>query len=367
MKICVSVIIPAYNVEKYVEDCLNSILNQTLKEIQVICVNDGSTDKTLSVLESCAENDSRISIISQDNSGQSAARNRGLTEAAGEYLYFMDADDILEVNALEELYAAAEKNHLDALYFDGTGFCSEGYDVSESLLHYYLRENNYPECCAGAELFRKMTDNNEFRASPCLQLIRTQYLRNSGVLFHEGIIFEDNVFTLINMVFAQRTGYIKKAYFKRRYRAESTTTSEKKFRHCYGYFACYHDLLALEERFGTLSPEQQNAVYRFMDRLVHNSRLMYSQIAKEEKEKQSLLSPAERSRFEIITAEPAGYRADSLRKGDMLSKIKKEKQDAVQEMNRLNDKIAEKDKKIVQLEQRLKKPLVRIASKISGN
>ncbi len=367
MKIKVTVVIPAYNVEKYVEECLNSIVNQTLREIQIVCVNDGSTDGTLSILESFAEKDGRIKVLSQENSGQSTARNRGLSEAEGEYVYFMDADDILENNALEEVYAAAKKNDLDIVYFDGIGFCSDDCPVSESLFNYYLRKNSYPESCSGAELFRLMYENDEFRASPCLQLIRLEHLKTRGVYFHEGIIFEDNVFTLLNMVYAAKAGYIGKAYFKRRFRADSTTTSNKQFRHSYGYFVCYNDLIEQGSRFAAFSNEQQAAICAMTERLIYNSRLVYSQLSKEEKEKRALLPLNERSQFEILTAQPGKLRADCFSKKEQLEKAEKAKKDALEKLKKAKEECAEKDKKIKQLEQRMKSPLVRLASKVSGN
>ena len=89
----VSVIIPVYNVEKYLKQCLDSVVNQTLKDIEIICVNDGSTDNSLEILEEYAQKDNRIIIISQENQGQSVARNIALEKATGEYVGFVDSDD----------------------------------------------------------------------------------------------------------------------------------------------------------------------------------------------------------------------------------------------------------------------------------
>ena len=98
-----SIIIPVYNVEKYLRECLNSVLGQTFPNWEVICVNDGSTDSSASILEVFATKDNRVRIVTQPNSGLSAARNVGLKHASGEYILFLDSDDWLEVNALEIL------------------------------------------------------------------------------------------------------------------------------------------------------------------------------------------------------------------------------------------------------------------------
>ena len=91
----ISVIIPIYNSEKYLEECLDSILNQTLKDIEIICVDDGSTDNSLTILENYAQRDKRIQIFSQQNLHAGIARNHGLEKASGEYVHFMDSDDLL--------------------------------------------------------------------------------------------------------------------------------------------------------------------------------------------------------------------------------------------------------------------------------
>ena len=94
----VSVIIPVYNVEQYLRECLNSVIKQTLKEIEIICVDDGSTDNSLDILKEYAEKDHRITIITQKNLHAGVARNAGLSIAKGEYLSFLDSDDFFELN-----------------------------------------------------------------------------------------------------------------------------------------------------------------------------------------------------------------------------------------------------------------------------
>lgn len=109
----VSVIIPIYNAEQYLAECLESIINQSLKEIEIIGVNDGSTDNSLKILEAYAQRDKRIKIITQANRGAGAARNRGLAEARGEYLSFLDSDDIFASELLETMYKTAKDRQAD--------------------------------------------------------------------------------------------------------------------------------------------------------------------------------------------------------------------------------------------------------------
>jgi len=113
----VSVIIPIFNVEQYLIECLNSIINQLLKEIEIICVNDGSTDDSLLILLNYSKSDNRIMIIEQRNRGLSEARNTGVKYSNGEFIYFIDSDDFLAQNTLFELYEYSTKNNLDSIYF----------------------------------------------------------------------------------------------------------------------------------------------------------------------------------------------------------------------------------------------------------
>ena len=114
----ISVILPVYNVERYLEQCLTSLTQQTLKNIEIICVDDGSTDKSLELLKKLAERDKRIHIIEQTNRGAGVARNTGLKNARGKYLSFLDADDFFELNMLEVLFTKARNDDLDIAICD---------------------------------------------------------------------------------------------------------------------------------------------------------------------------------------------------------------------------------------------------------
>ena len=114
----VSVIVPVYNVEQYLSDCLESICRQTLKGIEIIVVNDGSTDNSMRIIEDFAARDSRIQYHVQPNQGLSVARNQAMRYATGKYIYFMDSDDILDWTALQKCYLTCEEDNLDFVFFD---------------------------------------------------------------------------------------------------------------------------------------------------------------------------------------------------------------------------------------------------------
>ena len=118
----VSIIIPSYNIAPYIGHCLKSILVQTYKNLQIIVVNDGSTDETLAVVEKVASDDSRIVIINKPNEGVSVARNYGIEAAAGDYIMFVDGDDWIDENMVESLVDRAIQYNVD---FSGAGFIFE--------------------------------------------------------------------------------------------------------------------------------------------------------------------------------------------------------------------------------------------------
>lgn len=111
----VSIIIPVYNVENYLRVCLDSVVNQTYSDLEIICINDGSTDSSLDILNEYAKNDSRILVVSQSNRGLAAARNTGLEYVTGELCYFLDSDDYIERNLIE--YAVKIFENFDVDYF----------------------------------------------------------------------------------------------------------------------------------------------------------------------------------------------------------------------------------------------------------
>ena len=113
----VSVILPIYNVASYLDETFQSLQNQSLQEIEIIAVNDGSTDESEKIIQKYAQHDSRISYFNQENQGQSVARNHALQYAKGEYIYMMDSDDVLyDPDALKNCYEYAEKNKADFIF-----------------------------------------------------------------------------------------------------------------------------------------------------------------------------------------------------------------------------------------------------------
>ena len=193
----VSVILPIYNVAPYLDETFTSVLSQSLREIEVIAVDDGSTDNSGKIIRKYAEKDSRILSFSQENKGQSAARNLALQHATGKYIYMMDSDDKLaDMDALRKCYEYAERCQADFIFFDGDSFSKEGaLRISWNTKRTHLVEENTRY--DGEQLLNLMLDTKAHNCVVWLLLIRRSYLERIGLSFYEGIIHEDELFTTI--------------------------------------------------------------------------------------------------------------------------------------------------------------------------
>ena len=149
----VSIIVPAYNVENYIERCLNSLVNQTFKDIEVITINDGSTDKSLELINKYAKEDIRVSVIDLGDEGVSYCRNLGIEKANGKYIMFVDSDDWIDSNMIEAMYKKAEENNLDLVM---CSYIREFKDHSKEKRFNLPEEIIYKEDKVKNELLRKL-------------------------------------------------------------------------------------------------------------------------------------------------------------------------------------------------------------------
>lgn len=230
----VSVIIPVYNSAEYLFEAIDSILQQTLQGIEVIAVNDGSSDNSLQILQQFSQVDTRVKIVSYDeNVGVSVCRNTGMKNASGEFLYFFDSDDILDSDCLELCYEKSLKEKLDLLIFDGVSFYHDG--VKTAFNRSYERTQHLAnKVYSGKELVNALHENNGYSCSVCLCFVRMDYLRKINLTFYPGVFFEDVLFTITLYLSAVRAGFINRSFFHRRIRQNSTMTtaiSQKSINH----------------------------------------------------------------------------------------------------------------------------------------
>ena len=273
----ISIIIPIYNTEPYLAACLDSVLGQTFGNIEVICINDGSTDESPKIVEEYATRDSRIRVVNQANHGQAYARNKGVDISQGKYVYFMDSDDILKESALQMLYNIAEANNSDVVFFEGDSFF-DSYDLEKKFYSYkfaYERFNGVEGITDGRRLLEWYEIYNKFVVSPCLIFVRRDFIRNNIIRFHNGIMYEDNIFH-IRLLLELHNGYVlHEKLFNRRVRNESTmTTTTFRFKQLYSWFICYYDSLNLLPMFEKIG--RKSCLALLLDSFLHNMQRVYN-------------------------------------------------------------------------------------------
>ena len=200
-----------------------------MSDIEIICVNDGSKDRSLDILNEYAERDSRITVIDQENGGHAAATNRGMENATGKYLFLMDSDDILDLTALEKTYEVCEQKQVDFVIFQAINYYM---DKDE-----YLEEENYSMNAladrVGDSIF-SWQDVKEFvfsiSVTPWSKLYRREFIEKHNIRFPEGLVFDDNVFFYDVLFAAERITFLREHLFKRRwYPTSSTRAGDQRF------------------------------------------------------------------------------------------------------------------------------------------
>ena len=265
-----SVIIPVYNVEAYLRDCLDSVLNQTCADLEAICVNDGSTDGSADILNEYAARESRVKVITQPNGGLSAARNAGIKAAEGEYVLFLDSDDWLEVNALEVL--SSNLSGEDMLCFSGRRFFEE---TGEFHPADQLAEKTYK---SGMAYYNENALQHRDFAFVCvvLRAYKRSLLLDNGLWFKEGIFHEDNLFTPIVCYYVRRVKQIDACLYDYRVRANSimTTTNVKRL----------HDMMGIANELAVFfilkSGFDKTVVYRA---ITHHYQVAFSNVSEDDR------------------------------------------------------------------------------------
>ena len=222
----VSVIIPCYKVEKFLPMCLDSVVNQTLRDIEIICVNDGSPDNTLEILKQYAACDNRIKIINQKNHGLSYSRNRALKVAKGEYVLFLDSDDWIREDSCDLLYKKSKKYNLDTLNFAGINYDDITKEYNQQDFQKILYVSKDKDLFNRQELEKFLYN---IPISACRFFYRRDFLSSHNIWFPEGINFEDNYFVRHALLFVQNFGVEQEVLYFRRVHSESITQNISNF------------------------------------------------------------------------------------------------------------------------------------------
>ena len=220
MKIKVSVIIPVYNVESVLEKCLDSVINQTLNEIEIIVVNDGSPDNSQKIIDKFAKKDKRIKSFIKENGGLSDARNYGIERANGEYILFVDSDDYIDSNACSKLYEEAKRNNLDILV--GNYYDVKNGKITENICKCDDRIYN------GEQFIIKYFSQKSVSIMAWLLFCKREYLNKKKLKFLKGVFHEDEEFSPRAMLNTKRIKFLDYKYYYYVYNSESITKKKDK-------------------------------------------------------------------------------------------------------------------------------------------
>lgn len=285
----ISVIIPVYNAEKYLSVCLNSIRNQTHEDLEIICVNDGSVDRSMSILNAFAEKDKRIQVVSQENAGQSAARNHGLDLATGEYVFFLDSDDFVHPQTLETALYFAKKDNSKLVTFlfekeENPGeLKARGYEKYEiEKIPSLVRHNMLPY--------------TNPKARPFLEWVVTTTLFKKDIFdqfrFKEGMYYEDTLLLMSVLRDNPPTTIVPIPFYKYRINPNSTTNVVFSKKHLHSYHTLLselHDYYNKDEKYQDkwnflvdilIRPVCEKAVSQILQTPMENQVALYPEMVK---------------------------------------------------------------------------------------
>lgn len=210
----VSIVVPVYNSELYLRQCLSSITNQTYENLEIICIDDGSTDNSLSIIKECQKSDLRISIITQQNCGVSAARNHGLKQAKGEFLWFVDSDDFLDLDAVENVLYLFNNEKID--------FISFGYRIIDEQSNRIIGKNLIYD---NKRLFTSKSDWIIYlNLTVWSKVFRTSFLKKHDLFFPENILNEDISHHWLSIPYTNTLLIANKILYNYRIRENSITS-----------------------------------------------------------------------------------------------------------------------------------------------
>jgi glycosyltransferase involved in cell wall biosynthesis len=222
MTIDVSVIVPVYNCDAWLEALLRSVLDQEGVVLEVIAVCDGATDGSLAVLETMAARDARIRVVTQENRGVSATRNAGLALARGEWIVFADGDDWMKPGALRTWIGHGRERNLDVV--TGNGFSFDALPPPADPQPLYEGQP-WGEVCSGTEGMARTVPGDNWVVCVWLQCVRREFIEQHGLRFEEGVVHEDIIWTLHIALRAQRVGFVGEPFYGYRRNPASITNS----------------------------------------------------------------------------------------------------------------------------------------------
>ena len=277
----VSVIIPVYNVETYIRECVDSVLSQTYTDLEIILVDDGSTDSSGLICDEYSKLDSRIVVIHKENGGLSDARNAGLDAVHGDYILFVDSDDWIQPETVSHLVKHMNEEQAEIVFFDAATVYEdfEDKDYREELVH---KRTYHTE--KGALILQTQLENDDYLVCACLHFLRADFIRFHNLRFLKGIMHEDNLFTTLAFLHSERTAQLQEALYMRRLRAGSIMSQKQTVRSLAGISACVSALADASRHFHDGSAEY-DALMAAIDFHLKDIGFKYASFDKEERKK----------------------------------------------------------------------------------
>lgn len=221
MNIKFSIVIPVYNVEYYLAECLNSIINQTYQNVEVIIINDGSTDNSLVIINEYAAKDARIIVIDQENQGLSIARNVGLKKSTGDYVMFIDSDDYISLDTCQIAVEEIQKGNFPDIFIYGRfRFYNDERYVEDKI----IMDSN-TTIYIGIDYLKKSSLKNMFYASACNKIYKRGFINKRQLQFIKGIYHEDLYFTFCALMFAEKVELLPSVYYYYRWDRPNSITN----------------------------------------------------------------------------------------------------------------------------------------------
>ncbi|SKB65924.1 Glycosyltransferase involved in cell wall bisynthesis [Lachnospiraceae bacterium] len=318
----ISVIIPVYNVRTYLEECLDSVIGQSFENFEIVCVNDGSTDGSDIILKKYASMDSRIRVVDQKNQGLSVARNTGIDNALGEYICFVDSDDMLEKDALERLWRYVRENKgIEIIGYETGDLVYESNDLDKKD-SYYDVINSYPGIQRGRELFTELIENNEFVESAWLILANKAWLNKERIRFVEGALFEDSAFALECYFKSNKMMHVSEKIYRYRVRRNSIMTRTLTFDHekwrIWQFVVCLKYIFSKAE-----NDREKAALVKYARQILGNIKDIYSRISIKEKERFDELNIVESLMFDVLSFDPLDEYNEDLELRGLISLVEK--------------------------------------------
>lgn len=275
-----SIIIPVYNASKYLRECMDSIAKQDSERYEVICIDDGSEDNSFEILKEYNDVFYNYRVIQQSHSGLSAARNNGLQRAKGEYVYFVDSDDVLCDNFIEYALIRAKSENLDVLMFSFENFTDDidTYKKYEERILKKKRTKAPQSILSGREMMKYQMSENEYYPMVWIQMTKKKILDDNHLMFYEGIVYEDMLYTFRLLWDSRRVRLLTDVGYKKRIHEESICGKPECIYNVESLWKNYKELMVLCEQFNQEDDCYEYIVIKMIQRsicqfLLHLGRL----------------------------------------------------------------------------------------------